>query len=503
MKKRLSVLVALVMMLTLCLTFLACNNGKGDNTERKLTNGNVVAEGEFDKGVTLSVNNINATDEAYTATINKVSDKSYDVEKVAVFDVSLVNGSAKVQPNGKVKITMPAPFDSESGYVTYHIKDDAVEELTTTFSNGKITFETASFSYFVIAGKIDENAPTYTLVNKNGNPDANGDYVLFGSYPQTEMEDENIKSALDKMAGDLPQNGNNGKWTSYKYPYGKKISDDYSEVTTETDFMWYIDVKYNGETYRGVYFTYYRPNIALNSLQDDSASNIDSQQKKNGYGIGNLYWFKYEPILWQIIRRQDGKAQLLCMTTIDSQPYTTVIQKSEKAITDETDTHYIYYNAMSGVPKNTLATNYEYSAIRSWLNNDFYNKSFNSKQKTLINKTLLDNKTGEVGNDTTDKVFVPSIAEINGISGLDRKASDYAKSQGVSTSYPGVYSFEWYTRDCFYMLRFYNQKDLLSYDKDRYKNVCTVRNGSLAKVPAFSGVMATVNGVVPSLWITL
>lgn len=352
----------------------------------------------------------------------------------------------------------------------------------------------------------DQDLPTYTLVDKDGKEDADGGYVLFGSYPQSEVKDDAVKSALSQKAGELPQNGNNGNWTSYKYPYGKINTEGKYEMTNETDFMWYIDVKHDGETYRGVYFAYYRPNAAVGNLQDDSASYIFGYQKKNGYTIGNVYWFKYEPLLWQIIRTQEGKAQLLCVSAIDSQAYTLVIKKSETRFTDEKDTHYVYYNDTPGVPQNTLATNYQYSAVRAWLNGIFYQNAFNSKQKDLISETLLDNESGEVGANTTDKVFVPSIAELAGVKDFYKKASDYAKSQNVATDYSRTSCDFWYTRDAFYVLKFQDKKDMLSYDSDRHKNVCGVSGGYLyapTGSTCFSGVNASNSGVVPSLWITL
>lgn len=355
-------------------------------------------------------------------------------------------------------------------------------------------------------GDDDQDLPTYTLVDKDGKEDANGGYVLFGSYPQSAVKDTAVKSALAQKAGKLPQNGNNGNWTSYKYPYGKTNTDGNYEMTNETDFMWYIDVNLEDETYRGVYFAYYRPNVAVNELQDDSASYIDGYQKRNGYTIGNVYWFKYEPLLWQIIRTQDGKAQLLCMSAIDSQAYTLVIKKSENKFTDKKDEHYVFYNDTPGVPQNTLATNYQYSAIRAWLNDVFYQNAFNSKQKNLISETLLDNESGEVGANTSDKVFVPSIAEIKDLKNFDKKASDYAKSQGVLTGYPGVYCGFWYTRDAFYVLKFQNKEDMTSYNSNRHENVCGVKDGYLyvsTGSTGFSGVTASNSGVVPSLWIAL
>ena len=75
--------------------------------------------------------------------------------KLPFLTLSLSKNGEKVQPNGKVKVTMLKPFESD-GYVTYHIKvDNTVEELKTTVDGNKIYFETTSFSYFVVAGLVN------------------------------------------------------------------------------------------------------------------------------------------------------------------------------------------------------------------------------------------------------------------------------------------------------------------------------------------------------------
>lgn len=523
MKKTLTILLTLALVATFAFALVACNdkgnenggnpsnpNG-GDGTQSKLQSSDVVAEGSFESGVSLSASKIDNTNQDFAAALDKIADKEYDEDKVAVYDISLAKDGANVQPSGKVKITMPAPFVSEIGYVTYHIKGETVEELVTTYSDGKISFETASFSHFAIVGKIDTSAPTYTRVDKNKNPDENGEYVLFGSYPQSEVKDDSVKSALAQKAGDLPQNGNNGKWTSYKYYYAKPLGDGTTETSNEIDFMWYIDISYNGEQYRGVYFDKYRPAAALGSynvLKDGKTEQVICSQTKNRYYVENVYWFKYEPILWKIIQNKDSKAQLLCMTALDCQPYTLLIKRDATWLEDKErdDTYNLCYNVSPGVPEGTLGTDYEYSTVRDWLNNYFYKKAFNSAQKSIVCDTVVDNVTGDVGKNTTEKVFIPSINEVKNVGNLDRKASDYAKSQGTEMQYGGTYCFSWYLRDTYYVLRFADKKDLISYDRTRYYQLCSVNEGYLyapTKAPRFTGAEGTSTAVVPSLWITL
>lgn len=176
------------------------------------------------------------------------------------------------------------------------------------------------------------------------------EYVYFGAYPQSIVVDSELKSELTNMVEVLPNYNNSGKWTSYEYYRSGEI----------TDYMWYIDVEYAKERYRGVYFTSYR---TLNI-------NIHSDFEKNsvlptyGYRINTIYWFKYEPIKWRILIENNGQALLLSQNILDSReyfPYDTLRYTNDGDI--------IYPN------------NWEHSTIRSWLNSDFYNTSFDNVQK--------------------------------------------------------------------------------------------------------------------------
>ena len=142
---------------SLCFAMTACNK-----TVDKLTSElGVVIEGEFDKGAQLVTEPVEVTGETGKNVIALLEEKEYAKEgEVRIFDISVVKDGSKVQPSGKVKVTVPAPFESESGYVTFHIKDDnSVEELKTTYSDGKISFETDSFSYFVVTEALFNTPP--------------------------------------------------------------------------------------------------------------------------------------------------------------------------------------------------------------------------------------------------------------------------------------------------------------------------------------------------------
>ena len=169
MKSKLSKLMALA--LVLCMLFAACgkqnqdNGGIGDNggnggsggsgdnntvatvNELSAENG-VSASGTFEAGSALKAEPLAADGEQGMAALSAI-DKPYDSAKVAVFDITLTKGGEKVQPGGKVRITMLKPFEADN-YVTYHIRDNGAEELATAVNGDKISFETTGFSCFVI-----------------------------------------------------------------------------------------------------------------------------------------------------------------------------------------------------------------------------------------------------------------------------------------------------------------------------------------------------------------
>lgn len=152
--KKISKLIAFVLVLVLGVILVACGNkgGGGDNTATTVNEltaeSGVSASGTFEGGSKLKAEAHTADSEKGRAAIEAI-DKPYDSARVAVFDITLTKGGEKVQPSGKVKITMPKPFEADE-YVTYHVKGDVVEELETAVVGDKISFETTSFSYFVI-----------------------------------------------------------------------------------------------------------------------------------------------------------------------------------------------------------------------------------------------------------------------------------------------------------------------------------------------------------------
>jgi len=192
--------------------------------------------------------------------------------------------------------------------------------------------------------------------------------------------------------------------------------------------MWYKDVTNGSDKYRGVYFTSYRPYST-----SSSSSTSTSDQDDNGYSIGTRYWFKFEPISWDVLSvNETGGPLVMADKILDSRDY--------------------YYDSISariigGVW--VYANNYKESNIRSWLNNDFYNQAFSTTEQSSINTTTVDNSVASTGyasnsyvcGNTNDKMFLLSYVEAtNANYGLStttsriRQATDYAKALGVFAS---------------------------------------------------------------------
>jgi hypothetical protein len=243
----------------------------------------------------------------------------------------------------------------------------------------------------------------------------------FGRYPQSKVSDTTTISTLNSMAGTLPNESNTYKWTDYGYYLEGSIS----------SYMYYIDIDEdsNGDyDYRGVYFTSYRP------LYTSTSST--NYQSSNGYSLDTVYWFKYEPIKWNILKIKNNKALIISDLVLDSQDYN-----------DSTSYRRYVTDYQGNSDKGTIySNNYKYSHIRSWLNTTFYDTAFTTLEKEIIEITEVDNSASSTSNssnsyacsNTNDKIFLLSYKEAktyySSNSARCAQGSDYAKSQGLYVS---------------------------------------------------------------------
>ena len=193
-----------------------------------------------------------------------------------------------------------------------------------------------------------------------------GDYIWYGTYPQSEVKDETLIAALDSVESN---------WISYRYFSGSgKTSDGQMKPS---DYMYYKDVVYDGNKYRAVTFDKYRPcSTAYNN------SSEYTYQINNGYEINTVYWFKFEPVKWHILDESSGL--IMADIILDAQPYNNFCIR-DSSIEDRT------YSYFGDEEQTYFVSDYSNSDIRQWLNNDFYNTAFSEENKENIISTELNN----------------------------------------------------------------------------------------------------------------
>lgn len=273
-----------------------------------------------------------------------------------------------------------------------------------------------------------------------------GDIIEFGSYPQSKVTNPRIISALDGFLTD-------DVWVSYDYYIGTDT--EYDGKMTASDYMKYADLKLNGEKYRAVRFSQYRPRMT-----SSTSSETNSMQDNNGYYLNTTYFFKYEPLTWTVLDPEEG--YVMSNIAIDAQAYENFSYYDPDSF-DSASGPMVY----NGKDCKYLANDWSKSSLREWLNKDFYNTAFTAEEKAQIGKTYLDNtntfssKYDCAG--TFDKIFTISIIDaINSDYGFDedgshtdfaraRPATDYAKCQGVDAAdTTGTLPYWWLRTTGFY-----------------------------------------------------
>ena len=136
-----------------------------------------------------------------------------------------------------------------------------------------------------------------------------------------------------------------------------------------------------------------------------------------------MYWFKYKPIEWEVVITNNTRMGLVSKLVLDSQPINYTVDD------------------INGVKAN----NYEFSVVRKWLNNDFYNTAFNDSEKKLI-CDLSPIVSCSCNRELKDYVFLLSEMEVceyyPKVKNRCKISTDYAKYQGVYiTKYP-----DWFLR---------------------------------------------------------
>ncbi len=218
-----------------------------------------------------------------------------------------------------------------------------------------------------------------------------GDLIEFGTYPQTQV-DETAALKNEKKT-----------WKVLEYYVETDtgilaISSSFSQNIKYSGYMAFSDFFCNGEKYRAVKFTHYRP--TSKALFQDYY-----YQEENRFYKNKVYYFKYEPLLWRVLDPDTGF--IMCDKIIDSQAYHNLVYR------DSNDGEYYQYGDLK-----KYANNYATSSIREWLNQDFYETAFTDLQKGNIEITTLDNSSYSMdyakfnSSETEDRLFLLSYFDV-------------------------------------------------------------------------------------------
>ena len=272
------------------------------------------------------------------------------------------------------------------------------------YSGETIIIEATPTSGFVFNGWYQGTTLVSKLANYTFAMPANN-YSLTARF-LTQAEEE-IEEERNKNLGISPVIDSTKHTITYGLYPQKNVDDSalissLNALTAPASNGWYL---YNNEYY-----------AKINAVPLRSGYKFDNEIT---IVKGSIYWFKCEPITWNILNNNNGEYYLLSSLLLDAHLYA------------------------------TSSNNYKNSEIRSWLNNEFYNSAF-ALQNSYIKTTNVDNSASTTESDgnqyacenTQDKVFLPSYQDyLNSGYGFDRstvstttrqcKTTDWVRARGV------------------------------------------------------------------------
>jgi len=254
-----------------------------------------------------------------------------------------------------------------------------------------------------------------------------GKYIYFGEYPQTLM------SADMDPETDLEQ-----------------ISDHYYRGTDgEIYYEYTINLDIHFESLASIMGV---------GIDETAWAYLDQLDASTGEEMKNhkTYYFKMEKIKWRILDNADGLLTIVADTNLQALAY-------QSNYTENGDN---WYTTANGAPEGTYASNYKYSELRRFLNDDFMDMAFSETQAALIQKIEVDNSvesTGETENlcaceNTFDKVYALSAQDLNILIsdwGMDKlmqwaseiEVSDFSKASGSFTCTQGFLDWKGWSEE--------------------------------------------------------
>ena len=155
-KSNLLSILFFILMLIMTVTLIGCGDKVETLDSLKNEYGIIVDGGEFEEGSVLVSNEIVSSSEEGKNILSLLENENYDKNGILfLYDIYVTKEDKKIQPKGKVEVSIPISLVEGKEYLVFHIKEDnSIEKLIPTFSDGKVSFEVSSFSYFAIVEKL-------------------------------------------------------------------------------------------------------------------------------------------------------------------------------------------------------------------------------------------------------------------------------------------------------------------------------------------------------------
>ena len=249
----------------------------------------------------------------------------------------------------------------------------------------------------------------------------------YGKYPKTIVDDKEIKEKLDEI-------------------------DD-----SKANELGYLEL--DGKEYKRVIakpYNNYEIHFSNNAVVRD----------------GRTYYFSVEPVLWRVLKTEDGNKYLISQYVIDG-------------------FDFVDRTAIEGKSLEECDISYENSNIRNSINNIFYNRLTNNETNKPIAKKI-NIKSGDTEKEIEDKVWLPSYEllmnkDYRFLTEDDRytQLTDYAKAIGCANYSDSAASYYYdaasymtltpssYTKNAYAYVDFYGKLSIVN-DVNQYK-VCGIR----------------------------
>ena len=223
----------------------------------------------------------------------------------------------------------------------------------------------------------------------------------------------------------------------------------YPQSIVKPDSEDFANILSNGQKIEDVYTYNDEKYLYMQSVEYWTEGGGKYEDGSSLIGDGQPAFFKFEPIKWHVL--YDDSDQNVCFLyakyTLD-----TMAWQTDFTVVDD-------YNAYVGDDPSIPAYDWEKSTIRSYLNNDFYNDSFTSKEKDYLKKFVTKASESSSEKDVEDYASIISPKKFDDYKkskSIEGGASDYAKSKRLF--------YHWHNYEsCFFWVNNYRYKTETKY----------------------------------------